>query len=71
VGAWLGLVADLLMLRPKSSRLTRLTCRELVVDTRRARPWEVDGEVIGATRQLRVSLRPGDLLVRVPAPRHR
>jgi diacylglycerol kinase family enzyme len=71
VGAWLGLVADLLMLRPKSSRLIRLTCRELVVDTRRARPWEVDGEVIGATRQLRVSLRPGDLLVRVPAPRRR
>ena len=66
VGAWIGLVADVLLLRRKTSRLTHLTCRELVVDSRRPRPWEVDGEVIGATRQLRVSLRPGELLVRVP-----
>ena len=68
VGAWIGLVVDLLLLRRKTSRLTRLTCRELVVDSRRPRPWEVDGEVFGATCQLRVSLRPGDLLVRVPRP---
>src|SRR3984885_9784489 len=68
VGAWIGLVVDVLLLRRKTSRLTHLTCRELVVDTRRLRPWEVDGEVIGPTRQLRVSLRPGDLLVRVPGP---
>jgi diacylglycerol kinase family enzyme len=67
VGGWLGLAADVLLLRRKTSRLTRLTCRELVVDTRRPRLWEVDGEVIGVTRQLRVSMRPGDLLVRVPA----
>jgi diacylglycerol kinase (ATP) len=70
VGAWIGLVVDLLLLRPKSSRLTRLTCRELVVDSRRPRPWEVDGEVIGATCRLTVSVRPGDLLVRVPRPGH-
>ena len=68
VGAWIGLVADVLLLRRKTSRLHRLTCRELVVDSRRPRPWEVDGDVIGATRQLRVSVRPGDLLVRVPEP---
>jgi len=68
VVGWLGVVADVLLLRPKTTRLTRLTCRELVVDTRRARPWEVDGEVIDSTRQLRVGLRPGDLLVRVPGP---
>ena len=71
VGAWIGLVVDVLLLRRKTSRLTHLTCRELVVDTRRLRPWEVDGEVIGPTRQLRVSLRPGDLLVRVPGPDNR
>ena len=71
VGAWIGLVVDVLLLRRKTSRLTHLTCRELVVDTRRPRPWEVDGEVIGPTRQLQVSLRPGDLLVRVPGPGHR
>ena len=70
VVGWLGVVADVLLLRPKTTRLTRLTCRELVVDTRRPRPWEVDGEVIGPARQLRVSLRPGDLVVRVPGPGH-
>jgi len=70
VVGWLGVVADVLLLRPKTTRLTRLTCRELVVDTRRSRPWEVDGEVIGPARQLQVSLRPGDLLVRVPEPGH-
>lgn len=64
---WLGLAADVLMLRRKSVHLTRLTCRELVVRSRRPRPWEVDGEVIGLSRELRVSLSPGDLLVRVPA----
>lgn len=64
---WLGLAADVLMLRRKSVHLTRLTCRELVVGSRRPRPWEVDGEVIGLSRELRVSLSPGDLLVRVPA----
>ena len=71
VGAWIGLFVDVLLLRRKTSRLTHLTCRQLVVDARRPRPWEVDGEVIGLTRQLQVSLRPGDLLVRVPGPDHR
>jgi diacylglycerol kinase (ATP) len=70
VGAWLGVVADLLLVRPKTSRVTRLTCRDLIVETRRARPWEVDGDVAGVDRQLRVSVRPGDLLVRVPGPVH-
>jgi YegS/Rv2252/BmrU family lipid kinase len=63
---WLGLVADVLLLRRKTARLTRLVCRELLVVTWRARTWEVDGEVIGPARRFRVSVRPGDLLVRVP-----
>ena len=65
---WLGLLADVLLLRRKTARLTRLVCRELLVVTWRARTWEVDGEVIGPTRRLRVSVRSGDLLVRVPWP---
>ena len=63
---WLGLAADVL-LRRKSAQLTRLTCRELVVDARRGRPWEADGDVIGLARQLRVSVQAQSLLVRVPA----
>ena len=63
---WLRLAADVL-LRRKTGRVAHLTCRELTVQASRARPWEVDGEVAGTTRQLRVTLEPGSLLVRVPA----
>jgi YegS/Rv2252/BmrU family lipid kinase len=63
---WLRLAADVL-LRRRTGRVAQLTCRELTVDASRARPWEVDGEVAGTTRQLRVTLEPGSLLVRVPA----
>ena len=63
---WLWLAADVL-LRRKTGRVAHLTCRELTVQAGRARPWEVDREVAGTTRQLRVTLEPGCLLVRVPA----
>lgn len=63
---WLGLLADVLMLRTKTAQLTRLTCRELSVSGGRARPWQIDGDVMGTTLQLSVSVRPGSLLVRVP-----
>lgn len=63
---WLRLAADVL-LRRRTGRLARLTGRELRVDSDRAWPWEADGEVCGLTRQLRVSLEPGALLLRVPA----
>jgi diacylglycerol kinase family enzyme len=55
------------LLRRRTGRLAHLTCRKLTVQASRARPWEVDGEVAGTTRQLRVALEPGRLLVRVPA----
>ena len=62
---WLRLAAGVL-LRRDTDRLTRLACRELLVQASRARPWEVDGEVMGPARQLRVTVQPGNLLVRVP-----
>ncbi len=62
---WLGLVADVL-LRRKTALLTRLRFRDLSVTSRRARPWEIDGDVMGTARQLTVSVRPASLLVRVP-----
>ena len=67
---WLRLATDVL-LRRRTGRVAHLTCRELVVDASRARPWEVDGEVAGCTRQLRVTLEPGSLLIRVPAAARR
>jgi diacylglycerol kinase (ATP) len=63
---WLGLFADVLLLRRKTALLTRLPFRELSVTSRRARPWEIDGDVMGSAWQLTVSVRPGSLLVRVP-----
>ncbi len=63
---WLQLAADVL-LRRKTGRLGQLACRELLVDVGRAWRWQVDGEVAGFTRRLRVTLQPGNLLLRVPA----
>jgi undecaprenyl-diphosphatase len=67
---WLRLAADVL-LRRRTGRLGRLACRELLIDAGRAWPWQVDGEVAGFTRQLRITLQPGNLLLRVPAAAER
>lgn len=66
LAGWLRLATGLL-LRRRSAILHQLTCRELRIELDRARPWEADGEVVGATRQLVISVRPRNLLVRVPA----
>jgi YegS/Rv2252/BmrU family lipid kinase len=63
---WLRLAADVL-LRRSTGRLTHLTCRELLVDVGRARPWQVDGDVAGSSRRLKVTVRPQTLVLRVPA----
>ena len=58
------------MLRRRSgatAQVIRRTCRELRIDTDRGHLWELDGEVMGRTRQLVITIRPGVLLVRVPA----
>ena len=62
---WLHLAAGVLM-RRKTSHLARMPCRQLLVLASRSKPWEVDGEVMGHTRVLRVTVQPGNLLVRVP-----
>jgi YegS/Rv2252/BmrU family lipid kinase len=64
---WLRLAAGVLT-RRRTDRVAYLACRELLVRASRARPWEVDGEVMGLTRTLRVTVAPGNLLVRVPPP---
>ena len=64
--SWLRLAADVL-LRRSTGRLTHLTCRELLVDAGRARPWQVDGDVAGSSRRLKVTVRPQTLVLRVPA----
>jgi undecaprenyl-diphosphatase len=47
--------------------LERFRGRRVEIQVDAALPREVDGEVIGPGRSLTVTLRPGALLVRVPA----
>jgi YegS/Rv2252/BmrU family lipid kinase len=66
---WLRVAAHVLLRRPGGTeQVMRRTFRELRIDISRAHPWELDGEVMGRTRQLVVTVRPGTLLVRVPQP---
>ena len=66
-----GQAAADVLLRRRTGRLGRLACRELLINAGRAWPWRVDGEIAGFTRQLRITLRPGNLLLRVPAAAER
>jgi YegS/Rv2252/BmrU family lipid kinase len=67
LAGWLALAWHVLR-RRRSGRLTRMTVRELQVDLDRQQRWQLDGEVIGSTRRLTVSVQAQALLVRVPAP---
>jgi len=53
--------------RHDSSRVTRAAFRELRIDLDREQPWQLDGEVMGRARGLAATIRPGSLLLRVPA----
>ena len=65
--AWLALAAHVLTRQRATSRLARVTFRELRIDTGRSQPWQIDGEVIGRTQRLVVRVADGKLLIRVPA----
>ncbi len=67
---WLALTADVLLRRSRTGHVVRSQVRELRVDLGRPQRWELDGEVMGSTRQLTVSVQPGALLVRVPRAAH-
>ncbi len=68
VGSWLRVAAHVALRRPGvTDQVLRRTFRELRVETDRAHLWQLDGEVMGRTRQLVITVRPGALLVRVPA----
>jgi diacylglycerol kinase (ATP) len=67
LAGWLALITDVLLRRRRTRHVARIAFRDLHVVLDRPQLWELDGEVIGRTRQLRVTVRPGALLVRVPA----
>ncbi|HET9079800.1 MAG TPA: diacylglycerol kinase family protein [Trebonia sp.] len=64
---WLVALADILLRRPAPSGIYRVQFTELQVTLEREQPWELDGEVMGATRRLTVAAQPGGLLLRMPA----
>jgi YegS/Rv2252/BmrU family lipid kinase len=63
---WLAVAADVVLRRPAHGRLYRVQFTELQVTLDQEQPWELDGEVMGATRQLTVTAQPGGLLLRMP-----
>ncbi len=63
---WLALTADVMLRRARTGRVARTVFRELLVQLDRPQLWELDGEVMGTTRELVVAVQPGRLLVRVP-----
>jgi len=68
LAGWLAVALHVLLRRPgATARVIRRTCTEVSVEVDRAHRWEIDGEVMGRTRELIVTVRPGALLVRVPA----
>jgi YegS/Rv2252/BmrU family lipid kinase len=68
---WLAVLAQVLLRRGASEQVTRGAFRELRVEADREYPWELDGELMGSTRQLAISIRAERLLVRGPAPAQR
>jgi YegS/Rv2252/BmrU family lipid kinase len=63
---WLAVAADVLLRRPAHDGIYRVQFTELQVTLDEEQPWELDGEVIGSTRQLRVVAQPAALLLRMP-----
>jgi YegS/Rv2252/BmrU family lipid kinase len=63
---WLAVAADVLLRRPAHGGLYRVQFTELQVTLDQEQPWELDGEVMGSTRQLTVVAQPAALLLRMP-----
>lgn len=64
--SWLALAGHVLLRHRSPGRMVRRTFRELRIDLDRPQLWELDGEVMGRTRQLVIAVQPGKLLLRVP-----
>jgi YegS/Rv2252/BmrU family lipid kinase len=63
---WLAAAAAIVLRRPAHDGIYRVQFTELQVTLDQQQPWELDGEVMGSTRQLAVVAQPGALLLRVP-----
>jgi YegS/Rv2252/BmrU family lipid kinase len=63
---WLAVAAGIVLRRPAHGRIYRVQFTELHVALDHEQPWELDGEVMGSTRQLTATAQPGALLLRMP-----
>jgi YegS/Rv2252/BmrU family lipid kinase len=66
-GNWLALAVKVMTRQRVCTHLRRLTFSELLIEVRRAQPWEADGEPIGRTGRLVITAQPGALTLMVPA----
>jgi diacylglycerol kinase family enzyme len=66
LAGWAAVAAHVLLRRQASGRIYRTKFTELQVTLDREQPWELDGEVVGPTRQLTIVTQPGSLLLRLP-----
>jgi YegS/Rv2252/BmrU family lipid kinase len=66
VTGWLAAAAAIVLRRPAHDRIYRVQFTELRVTLAQQQLWELDGEVMGSTRQLTVAAEPGALLLRTP-----
>jgi diacylglycerol kinase family enzyme len=69
LAGWLAVAADIVMLRPARGRVCRVQFTRLQVTLDTEQQWELDGEVMGPTRQLTVVAQPGGLLLMMPPER--
>jgi YegS/Rv2252/BmrU family lipid kinase len=66
---WLGVAARVVLRRDGAGEpVQRGAFKELRIEADRAYPWELDGELIGSTRQLDIGIQPERLVIRVPRP---
>jgi YegS/Rv2252/BmrU family lipid kinase len=66
---WLGVAAQVVLRRGGAGgAVQRGAFKELRIEADRAYPWELDGELIGSTRQLDIGIQPERLVIRVPRP---
>jgi diacylglycerol kinase family enzyme len=66
LAGWLAVAAGILLRRREHGGIHRIRFSELQVTLDQEQPWELDGEVMGSTRQLTVVAQPGAVLLRVP-----
>lgn len=57
-----------ILLRRDGGQVVRGSFRGLRIRTERAQPWQLDGEVAGTTKELKIGIHHEKLLLRVPGP---